>query len=61
MLPFFEKGVVPIAMGGDHSVTLPELRACAKANCPVALIHFDAHYDTIHEYFGKPYNHGTPF
>ena len=61
MLPFFEKKVVPIAMGGDHSVTLPELRACAKANGPVALIHFDAHYDTIHEYFGKPYNHGTPF
>ena len=27
----------------------------------MALIHFDAHYDTIHEYFGKPYNHGTPF
>ena len=48
-------------MGGDHSVTLPELRACAKVNGPVALIHFDAHYDTIHEYFGKPYNHGTPF
>ena len=61
MLPFFEKGVVPIAMGGDHSVTLPELRACAKVNGPVALLHFDAHYDTIHEYFGKPYNHGTPF
>ncbi len=50
-----------MAMGGDHSVTLPELRACAKVNGPVALIHFDAHYDTIHEYFGKPYNHGTPF
>lgn len=61
MLPFFEKGVVPVAMGGDHSVTLPELRACAKANGDVALIHFDAHYDTIPEYFGKPYNHGTPF
>lgn len=61
MMPFFEKGVVPIAMGGDHSVTLPELRACAQVNGPVALIHFDAHYDTIHEYFGKPYSHGTPF
>ncbi|MGN0962327.1 MAG: agmatinase [Clostridia bacterium] len=61
MLPFFEKGIVPVAMGGDHSVTLPELRACAKANGEVALIHFDAHYDTIPEYFGKPYNHGTPF
>jgi agmatinase len=61
MLPFFKKGVVPISMGGDHSCTLPELRACAEANGPVSLIHFDAHYDTIHEYFGKPYNHGTPF
>lgn len=61
MLPFFQNHVIPVAMGGDHSVTLPELRACAKVYGPVALIHFDAHYDTIHEYFGKPYNHGTPF
>ncbi|MBU5472260.1 MAG: agmatinase [Clostridiales bacterium] len=61
MLPIFEHGVIPVAMGGDHSVTLPELRACAKVYGPVALIHFDAHYDTIPEYFGKPYNHGTPF
>lgn len=61
MLPIFENGVVPIAMGGDHSVTLPELRACHKVHGPVALIHFDSHYDTIAEYFGKPYSHGTPF
>lgn len=61
MLPIFQAGVVPVAMGGDHSVSLPELRACAKVYGPVALIHFDAHYDTIPEYFGKPYNHGTPF
>ena len=61
LLPLFQAGVVPISMGGDHSVTLPELRACAKANGPVALIHFDSHYDTWEEYFGKPYNHGTPF
>ena len=61
LLPLFQAGVVPISMGGDHSVTLPELRACAKANGPVALIHFDSQYDTWEEYFGKPYNHGTPF
>ena len=61
MLPIFQKGVVPVAMGGDHSVTLPELRACAEVNGPVALIHFDAHYDTIDKYFGKDYTHGTPF
>ncbi|MGN1318460.1 MAG: agmatinase, partial [Lachnospirales bacterium] len=61
MQKIFEAGVIPVAMGGDHSVTLPELRACAAVYGPVALIHFDAHYDTIPEYFGKPYNHGTPF
>lgn len=61
MSVLFEAGIIPIAMGGDHSVTLPELRACCRTHGPVALIHFDAHYDTLPEYFGKPYSHGTPF
>ncbi len=61
MKELFKNGVVPVAMGGDHSVTLPELRACSQVYGQVALVHFDAHYDTIKEYFGKPYNHGTPF
>lgn len=61
MTPIFEKGIVPVAMGGDHSITLPELRACNKKYGDVALIHFDSHYDTLESYFGKPYNHGTPF
>lgn len=61
MKKIFAAGVVPVAMGGDHSVTLPELRACSAVHGSVALVHFDAHYDTISEYFGKPYNHGTPF
>lgn len=61
MKEIFAHGIIPIAMGGDHSVTLPELRACSAVYGPVALVHFDAHYDTIPEYFGKPYSHGTPF
>lgn len=61
MEKFFKNGIIPIAIGGDHSVTLPELRACASVYGPVALVHFDAHYDTIAAYFGKPYSHGTPF
>lgn len=61
MKELFKNGVVPVTMGGDHSVTLPELRACSQVYGKVALVHFDAHYDTIKEYFGKPYNHGTPF
>ena len=59
--PLFDAGVVPIFLGGDHSVTLPELRAAARKYGPVALIHFDAHTDTYDEYFGRPFNHGTPF
>lgn len=61
MQEIFANGIIPIVMGGDHSVTLPELRACSAVHGPVALVHFDAHYDTIPEYFGKPYSHGTPF
>ena len=56
-----DAGAVPVIMGGDHSITLPELRAVAKRCGPVALLHFDAHSDTGDDFFGKPYNHGTTF
>jgi agmatinase len=50
-----------IALGGDHTVALPLLRATAARHGPVALVHFDAHLDTWDTYFGAPYTHGTPF
>jgi agmatinase len=56
-----EHHVLPMAVGGDHSITLPILRAVAKRHGPVALIHIDAHLDTWDEYFGGKYFHGTPF
>ncbi len=59
--PVLDRGIVPICLGGDHSVTLGELRAVAKKRGPVALVHFDAHSDTWDSYFGQKYNHGTPF
>lgn len=59
--PFFEEGIVPVALGGDHSVTLAELRAAAKCFGPVSLIHFDSHLDTWDDYWGQKYTHGTPF
>jgi agmatinase len=55
------KGIVPIGLGGDHSVALPELRAIAAAYGPVGLIQLDSHSDTSDQYFGLPYTHGTPF
>lgn len=53
--------VIPICLGGDHSITLPELRSLAKKHGPMALVHFDSHSDTGDLFFGRPYNHGTTF
>lgn len=50
-----------IALGGDHTVALPLLRAVHASRGPVALVHFDAHLDTWDTYFGAAYTHGTPF
>jgi agmatinase len=50
-----------VALGGDHGVTLPLLRALAKRDAAPALIHFDAHVDTWPENFGQTYAHGTVF
>lgn len=51
----------PIVIGGDHSISLPILRALAKRHGPLALVQVDAHIDTWDEYFGGKYFHGTPF
>jgi agmatinase len=50
-----------VAVGGDHTVALPLLRATAARHGPLALVHFDAHLDTWDTYFGQRFTHGTPF
>jgi agmatinase len=50
-----------LALGGDHTVALPLLRAVAARHGPVSVVHFDAHLDTWDTYFGAAYTHGTPF
>lgn len=50
-----------IALGGDHTIALPLLRAAQRKHGPVALLHFDAHLDTWDTYMSAPYTHGTPF
>jgi agmatinase len=50
-----------VAIGGDHTIALPLLRAVHARWGPVALLHFDAHLDTWDTYFGARYTHGTPF
>jgi len=53
-------GVVPVSAGGDHSVSLPILRAIA-AERPVGMVHIDAHCDTGDDYLGSRFHHGAPF
>src|SRR5688572_25564056 len=51
-----------IALGGDHTVTLPLLRAATKKRGgPMGLVHFDAHVDTWPDNFGQRYAHGSVF
>ena len=61
LAPLVEAGVFPLALGGDHSVTLAELRVLARRHGPLALVQLDAHGDTWDEYFGQRYFHGTTF
>jgi agmatinase len=54
-------GARPLVVGGDHSITLPILRALARRHGALGVVHFDAHPDTWDEYFGSKLFHGTPF
>jgi agmatinase len=50
-----------LALGGEHGVTLPLLRALSRRIGPLALVHFDAHVDTWPTNFGQTYAHGSVF
>ena len=52
-------GAIPVVLGGDHSISEPDVRACAAAYGPVGLVHFDTHTDTGTEVFGVELSHGT--
>jgi agmatinase len=61
LAPLVDAGVFPLALGGDHSVTLAELRVLARRHGQLALVQLDAHGDTWDEYFGQRFFHGTTF
>lgn len=61
MAPLMKAETRVAAVGGDHSLSLPLLRATTKKYGPVAVIQFDAHNDLWDEYFGCKLSHGTPF
>ncbi|HEU5278574.1 MAG TPA: agmatinase [Gaiellaceae bacterium] len=61
LAPVVDAGVFPVALGGDHSITLAELRVLARRHGPLALVQLDSHADTWEQYFGQRYFHGTTF
>jgi agmatinase len=62
LTPIFDAGVFPVVLGGDHSITLPVLRACAAKHGKLSLVHFDAHPDFWEPFAAeRPIHHGTTF
>jgi agmatinase len=61
LAPLVDAGVTTLGLGGDHTITLAELRAHARRHGPLALVQLDAHADTWDEYFGMKEFHGTTF
>jgi agmatinase len=59
--PIYAHGVVPVILGGDHSLVIAELRAAAAAAGELAVVHFDAHADVLDDYYGVKHFHGTVF
>ena len=53
-------GVIPVSVGGDHSISYPILRALGRDR-PVGMVHIDAHCDTSGELEGSRFHHGGPF
>jgi agmatinase len=61
LAPIVATGAFVAALGGDHSITLAELRALAREHGPMALVQLDSHGDVWEQYFGQQYFHGTTF
>ncbi len=55
------RGLMPLSLGGDHSVTYPVLRAVARRHRELSILHFDAHPDLYDEFEGNRYSHACPF
>lgn len=56
-----EHNVIPMTLGGDHTITLPILRALHKKHGKIGLVHIDAHADVNDHMFGEKIAHGTTF
>jgi arginase len=55
------KNLRPLALGGDHSITWPIIRAIAGSHPALSILHFDAHPDLYHDFRGNRHSHASPF
>ena len=53
--------LVPLVLGGDHSITFPVVRALAALHGPLQILHVDAHSDLYDDFEGNPHSHASPF
>lgn len=61
LFPLYQAGIVPLVLGGDHSLAMAEMRALARVVGPMSVVHFDAHGDVLDDYYGVKHFHGTMF
>jgi agmatinase len=59
--PLYRQRIVPLLLGGDHSLVMAEMRALAAEVGPISVVHFDAHNDVLDDYYGVKHFHGTMF
>ncbi|RZU51659.1 agmatinase/enduracididine biosynthesis enzyme MppP,TIGR04462 [Krasilnikovia cinnamomea] len=59
--PLYRAGIVPLILGGDHSLVMAEMRALAAVHGKISVVHFDAHGDVLDDYYGVKHFHGTMF
>lgn len=57
----FDKNLIPLIVGGDHSISFPILQALKTQYSDITIVHFDAHPDLYHEFKGNPLSHACPF
>jgi len=55
------EGLKVLALGGDHSVSVPLVHAAMKCHGPLTILHFDAHPDLYDDFEGNPESHASPF
>ena len=61
VLAILDDGLVPLVLGGDHSITYPVLRAMRRRHAHLSILHLDAHADLYPEFEGDRYSHASPF